>query len=187
MRIAALAALALPILLALPATAQRVADQNAARGQLFGDRTVVSIQRHGFLTQGDIATLQAMPRVADLKYYGAMAAAPGAGLQAETTTGAFNYHSPARARAAALQGCEAKRRGGAACVIVADVLPRGFRPGQALTLNQDASRAVNGRALRRNGGVLAASASTGAWALGPDAATARANCGQGDCQVVVAP
>ncbi len=171
---------------ALPATAQQVLDRDAARGQLFDARgAVVVVTAHAFLTQADIATLGALPEVAQLKYYGAMAASPAEGLQSERTQGAFNFHSSATARAAALAAC------GAGCVVVADILPRGHAAGRALTLNQDATQAVDGRAFRRAGAnaALAVSASTGAWGLGDGGPAAIAACaaqGASDCRVAVA-
>ena len=171
----------LATLLAGPATAQAVLDRDAAAAQLFDARgVVVSIQRHAFLSEADVATLGALPRVATLKYYGAMAAHPSDGLQSARTRGAFNFHSVKTARAAALAGC------GAGCVVVADILPRGYAPDRALTLNQDATAAVSGRAGRRAGpdAALAVSRTTGAWGLGAGGAAALATCaaeGAGDC------
>lgn len=180
-----LAPVALTVLAAVPAAAQAIPDQAEAKRQLFATRgAVVAVQAHAFLSDADIATLGALPEVAQLKYYGAMAAHPTEGLQAERTRGAFNFHSVESARAAALAGC------GAGCVIVADILPRRYEPGRALTLNQDASRAVDGRDFRRAGGnaALAISPSTGAWGLGDGGPAAVATCaaqGAGDCAVAV--
>lgn len=173
------------------ASAQTALTAAQARDQLFdGGGSVLVVQDAAtFLSETDRATLRAMPRVAELKYYGALAAAPASGLTSDATTGAFNFHSVAEARAAALRGCEARRAGGPACQIVADVVPRGYRPGRAASLNQDATGAVQGRSLARSGGHLAASASTGAWGLGADDRAAVSACRQGggaaDCTVVV--
>ncbi|MEL6585153.1 MAG: 5-aminolevulic acid synthase [Pseudomonadota bacterium] len=166
-------------------------DQGTAKGHLFGTRgATVSVQPHGFLSDADVATLQAMPQVATLKYYGALAVAPDLGLQAETSTGAFNYHSIDAARQAAMAGCNAKRRSGSPCVVVADILPRRYQAGRPLTLSQDASEAVNGRQFRRTGrdAALAISPSSGAWGLRDGGAAALASCaanGATDCQLVV--
>ena len=184
---------ALALTAALPALAQEVPDQRAAKGQLFGTRgSEIAVYPHAFLSEVDVKTLQAMPKVAGLKYYGALAAAPAAGLQHEASTGAFNYHSVESAREAAIAGCNAKRPGGAACVIVAEVLPRRYEAGRALTLNQDASAAVDGREFGRAGpdAALAISLSTGSWGLGNGAEAAIAACaasaGAGDCVLAVA-
>lgn len=171
---------------AMPSHAQQSAA--AARDALFGPRATLSIQGHAFLSDRDIATIRQMPQVTQLKYYGAMAAAPEAGFAAEATTGAFGFHDLDTARRAALRGCEERRAGGAPCVIVVDVVPRGYAPGRALTLSQDASAAVRGGVLREAGGTMAASRSTGAFGVGADSASAVAACaggGAGDCAVVI--
>lgn len=178
--------------LAGPAVAQDVPDQNAAKSQLFGTRNSdLAVYPHEFLSEADIATLQAMPKVAGLKYYGALAAAPREGLQNEASTGAFNYHSIEAAREAAVDGCNAKKSGGPSCVVVAEVVPRRYEEGRALTLSQDASKAVAGRDFRRAGdaAALAISEGTGGWGLGDGAEAAIASCaaqGARDCEVVVA-
>ncbi|WP_179379437.1 5-aminolevulic acid synthase [Jannaschia marina] len=178
-----LAALALS--LALPASAQEALDQDAAKAQLFGTRSVqVAITAHPFLSEADIGTLRALPGVAQLKYYGAMAAHPSEGLQSERTRGAFNFHSIDAARAAAVAAC------GQGCVVVAEILPRGYEAGRSFTLNQDASKAVAGRDFRRAGqnAALAISRSTGAWGLGDGPQAAIATCAAGgasDCEVAV--
>lgn len=178
-------ALALAAALALPALAQGPVDRDTAKRSLFDTRNVqMAITRHAFLTEADIAALQAMPQVAQLRYYGALAANPRQGLQSEATQAAFNFHTPEAARAAALRAC------GSGCVVVAEIRPRDFAPGRALTLNQDASVAVAGRAFGRAGrdAALAISPSTGAWGLGDGAGAAVATCaalGAGDCAVAV--
>ncbi len=140
----ALLTLSLPA--ALPAVAQQVPDQATAKRMLFSTRnSQIVITRQPFLSAADLATLQKMPKVAELKYYGALAASPAEGLQSAQTRGAFNFHSIEDARAAALSGC------GASCVLVAEIYPRRYQPGRPLTLSQDASRIVNGRDFRRAG------------------------------------
>lgn len=175
----------LSALFALPATAQEALEQSEAKRLLFSTRSAeVAVTTHPFLSDADVAALQALPEVAQLKYYGAMAAHPDDGLQAERTRGAFNFHSIEAARTAAVEGC------GAGCVVVAEILPRRYEPGRALTLNQDASKAVDGRAFRRAGqnAALAISPATGAWGLGDGGQAAVAACaaqGASDCEVAV--
>ncbi|MCK0166925.1 5-aminolevulic acid synthase [Jannaschia sp. S6380] len=187
----ALLALSLALLAPLQATAQAVPDQATARQALFETRSAqIVVQRHPFLSEIDLAALQEMPKVAQLKYYGALAAAPDAGFQSETTRGAFNFHSIDAARAAAVAGCDAARRGGRPCVVVADILPRRYAPGRPLTLSQDASATVVGRGFRRAGtdATLAISPTTGAWGLGDGAQAAIASCaaaGARDCELAV--
>ena len=185
MRTAPILAAALAVALAAPApaAAQASITQAEARAQLFdARRTQVAIVRQPFLSEADIATLQALPQAAQLDYYGALAVDPAQGLQGDRARGAFNFHSPEAARAAALSGC------GAGCVVVAEIRPRDFVDGRALTLNQGATRAVAGRALGRAGGTLAISDATGAFGLGEGATAAVAACAAGgatDCRVAV--
>ncbi|WGH78327.1 5-aminolevulic acid synthase [Jannaschia ovalis] len=175
--------------LAMPAAAQQVPDRAAAERELFGARNSdLVILRQPFLSDTDLATLQQMPKLAQLTYYGALAAAPSEGLQSEATRGAFNYHSIAAARAAALRDCDRARAAGAACAIVAEIRPRRFRDGRSLTLSQAATRALTGRDWRRAGrdAALAISPSSGAWGLGAGPAAAIAACGVADCTLAVA-
>lgn len=172
-------------LLAAPAVAQGTVDQAAAKRLLFDGRdSQLAIVQVPFLTETDIATLQAMPQAAQLKYYGALAADPTKGLQSDATQAAFNFHTLEAARAAALRAC------GAGCVIVAEVRPRGYAPGRALSLNQDATRAIEGRAFRRAGSdpAVAISPATGSWGLGGTPGEAVGKCaaqGASDCNVAV--
>ncbi|KIT14706.1 hypothetical protein [Jannaschia aquimarina] len=176
----------LALLLAAPAAAQKAPDQNAAKRQLFDARgSVVRVGDQTFLTDADRATLAKLPEVAQLQYYGAMAASPVHGLQHASTTGAFNYHSLEAARAAARRGCDGKRGGGARCVVVADVVPRRFREGRGLSLSQTATGIVRGRDYARQGSRIAISPSTGAWGTGTSDAAALQSCGQRDCQIAV--
>ncbi|GIT91783.1 hypothetical protein JANAI62_22400 [Jannaschia pagri] len=179
------------LVIACPAMAQEVPNQAQAKRDLFGTRTsTLEVTPQPFLSDLDLATLREMPKLASLKYYGALAVDPDAGLQNEASTGAFNYHSLEAARAAAVEGCSAKA-GGRSCVVVAEITPRRFREGRSLTLSQDASRAVAGRDFRRAGAnaALALSPSTGAWGLGDGGDAALAACAAGgarDCEVAVA-
>ncbi len=173
--------------LSAAATAQQVPDQATAKRLLFSARGAqLAIVQEPFLSEADIATLRELPKIAQMKYYGALAVDPAQGLQSQATRGAFNFHSIEAARAAAISGC------GASCRIVAEIRPRGYAEGRALTLNQDASGAVEGRNFGRAGAdaALAVSPSTGAWGLGSGGQAAIATCeteGAGDCEVAVAP
>lgn len=118
-------------------------------------------------------------------YYGAIAISPDEGLMVEATVAAVNHHTIAAAEAAALQGCEAKRKGKAACAVVALIRPEGFE-SRALTLSADATRAVADHYAAP--GALAISPSTGLFALakgrGAGAAAIKAcdeKAGAGDC------
>lgn len=178
--------LALMMLTATAAGAQQVYDQATAKRLLFSSRGAqLAIVQEPFLSDADIATLRELPGIAELKYYGALAVDPAQGLQSQATRGAFSFHSVEAARAAAIAAC------GRTCRIVAEIRPRGYEEGRALTLNQDASRTIEGRDFGRAGAdaALAASPSTGAWGLGSDGEVAIATCaaeGAADCTVAVA-
>ncbi|SEM82945.1 protein of unknown function [Gemmobacter aquatilis] len=123
-------------------------------------------------------------------YYGAIAISPSEGLMVEATVAAVNHHSTEAAEAAALKGCEEKRKGEAACAVVALIRPEGWE-ARDLQLSSDATAAVQGDYTAP--GALAISGSTGMFGLakGTDAgAAAVAACEEkakaGDCVVAVA-
>ena len=64
------------LLTATPVLAQDLPDQGAAKRLLFSTRnSTITVLPQPFLAAEDIAALEAMPKVAGLKYYGALAAA----------------------------------------------------------------------------------------------------------------
>ncbi len=171
----------------------------AAKAMLFSPKHAeMRLIDHDFLAPADKQALKLLPRIMKqqqmpMKYYGAIAVAPSAGLLArETTLFAMGHHSAEAARAAALGGCEAARKGGRPCVIVAEVYPRGWKP-RVLQLNQDATRGFRKYRRARGPKAFAASPSTGHWAFARGngaAAEALARCnaeagGAGDCRVVI--
>jgi len=125
-----------------------------------------------------------------LEYYGAIAMSPDEGFQSEASQSALNYHGVAAADAAALSACNANRRSGTrGCILAARILPAGYEE-RGLTLSTNATRALRDTYARaRAPKALAASASTGAFAVGrPDEALAacqRGARGAGDCAIVV--
>ncbi|MGL4311537.1 MAG: 5-aminolevulic acid synthase [Paracoccaceae bacterium] len=182
-------------LLALTAGGQTMAAPmtgETAKQQLFGTKGAeIVVATHDFLTDADKATLRQLANA--IQYYGAIAAAPDAGLMADATMVAANHHGAKAARAEALAGCEAKRGGaGSKCVIVADVRPQGWSE-RALMLSLDATTGFMADYRKANAPkALAISPSTGQWAIsigGDAAAMAVAACGKksgaGDCAVVV--
>ena len=180
------------ILIGTGAVAQGVPDRATAAAALFtAEGAQLQVLTQDFLSEADIATLRAMPEVAQLDYYGALAVPPDEGLRSSATRGAFNYHSPVAAQRAALAGCRDARPDGADCAIVALILPLGYEDGRALTLSRSATAAVVARDFAQAGAdtVLAASASSGAWGIGDGAQTAIAACaadGATDCKIAVA-
>ncbi|MFN6979694.1 MAG: 5-aminolevulic acid synthase, partial [Gemmobacter sp.] len=119
MRIAVAAAL---MALAGPASAQ-VSGADAAAALFSPGKAAIVFTDAVRLNRNDRRTLEQV--VVAVKYYGAIAFAPERGLMSEATAAAQNYHSVAAAEAAALADCAAKS-GGAACVVVAQVVPEGF-------------------------------------------------------------
>jgi len=125
-----------------------------------------------------------------LEYYGAIAMSPDEGFQSEASQSALNYHGVAAADSAALSACNANRRSGTrGCILAARILPAGYEE-RGLTLSTNATRALRDTYARaRAPKALAASASTGAFAVGrPDEALAacqRGARGAGDCAIVV--
>lgn len=159
---------ALALALVLPALTHPLAAQPfseaEARGLLFApDRVEVARYPMENVSDEQIEILMTAARMQ--QYYAALAYAPGAGIMAEPTVMASNYHSPEAARAAALQQCNARRQGGARCQLALEVRPTGWQTRQ-LSLSAEATAAV-GREYRRISGprALAASQSGGAWAI----------------------
>ena len=154
--------------------------------------TGVSVQviKQAFLAEGQAQILGSV--ATEQPYYGAIAVSPDEGLMSEATIAAANYHNEAAATAAALAGCDAARKGAAACVIVALVRPKGWE-AQPIQLSAEATTAFR-KEYAGKGGALAVSAATGTWGMakGDNAADAAvAACaakltGTNDCSVVVA-
>ena len=185
-----------PLMLALcmsvpvTATADPV-DTATARDQLYrADRVEVLRYDTSGLSDAEVQTLTTVAQTQ--KYYAALAFAPDAGIMAEPTVMASNYHSIEAAREAALRDCNARRRGGARCAIAMEVRPAGWEP-RDLTLSADATTAFNDSYRRERGTrAFAVSASTGQWgiAIGEGAADAAVTACAGeanvsDCAVVI--
>lgn len=126
----------------------------------------------------------------DQAYYGAIAIAPDEGLMSEATVAAANFHDIETAKTAALAGCEAKKKAGAACVIAGLIRPKGWKD-TGFSLSSDATEAF--KDYDKKAGVMAISPLTGAFGLakgdaaGPLAieACAAKNKAATDCAVVV--
>jgi hypothetical protein len=181
----------LGMVLAVPAVAEPISTKDALK-QVFSDKkSEVRVLDPGFLSETDKKVLVEVG--GQQKYYAAIAMAPKAGLIAETTVAGANFHNLKAARALALKGCEAKRKGGSRCVVVAEVTPVGWSP-RDFQLSMDATSELK-RAFKRMRApkAFAISPSTGAWAgIKGDAAAAKAACaasptakGGKDCAVIV--
>ena len=177
---------------AAPALAQELPNLREARRLVFAERgdAEVEVIPNGALSPQDQAFLQLDAfqdqLAASIPYYGAVAMAPGMGLQSEATVAGANFHDEENARAFALAGCEEARRSGPDCVIVMVIRPEGWQAGRPLQLNTEATAALRGE-FRRMGRprAMAISDATGQWGIGESQETAVANCGQDDCRVVV--
>jgi hypothetical protein len=152
----------------------------------------VEILRHALpgLSEAEVETL--MTVAGSQRFHAAMAYAPAAGVIAEPTVIAANYHSPEAARTAALAQCDARRQGGARCVLAIEVRPVGWQ-APPLSLSADASAAFE-RDYRRARGprAMAVSDSTGNWGIARGEAAeleALATCAGGsaasDCRIVL--
>lgn len=126
-------------------------------------------------------------------YYGALAVSPGDPADTGSAVAVANYHSPQDAQRAALASCNAKRTSGGACVIVATVVPRGYRSGVP-TLSEEAVDALKGDFRRMDSPkALAISPSTGFFGIARgDGGRALSTCaaraaeqGQSDCRIFV--
>lgn len=167
-------------------------DARAARPLLF-PATGVEVVQHD-VSGLDPQQLAALMQVAQTqKYYAAVAFAPDAGILAEPTVLAANYHTPEAAVAAAMAGCNGRRHGGRACELALEVRPAGWEP-RALSLSADATTGFEEQ-YRRAGGqrAFAASTSSGLWGIGRgrDAAAeaiaaCRGDSEVSDCAVVIA-
>jgi hypothetical protein len=177
--------------LAAAAGAQTPTGETAAP-LLFAPAGVeVEVLPQSFLAADQAAVLAQV--AAGQPYYGAVALSPDEGLMSEATVAAANHHSTEAATAAALAGCDAKRRGATPCVIAALIRPKGWAP-RGFQLSSGATAAVfDDYARVRRDKALAVSPATGLWGIGKGrgaAEKALADCagkGQGvtDCAVVL--
>ncbi|QCO57971.1 5-aminolevulic acid synthase (plasmid) [Pseudorhodobacter turbinis] len=125
-------------------------------------------------------------------YYAAAAIAPQEDLlKSEATTLVANHHSAEAASAAALAGCNALRKTADECVIAAIVQPKGWE-ARALQLSVEGTVALKSDYGKRGERAMAASASTGFFALAKGvqaqalALRACADKGAPDCEIIVA-
>ena len=124
----------------------------------------------------------------DMVFYGAIAIAPDRGLaDPQTTIAVGNFHDVEAASDAARARCDVARDGeGADCVLVMQVRPAGWAPGQPLQLSVGAVEALRGEF--RSAGrprVFSISPGTGNFGIGGDEGAANLACGAADCRPVV--
>lgn len=170
---------------------ERVFTTDEARDMLFRQNgRSVEIAEVDFLGPAERRALEAYGR--DFAYYGAMAVSPGDRADSGSAVALANFHSPEAAASAALEGCEARRKEGEPCIIVATINPRRFE-ARDLTLSVEATAALAGEYRRLEPPkAFAISPGSGAWAFARgDGARALDQCaarsdGAGDCRIVVA-
>lgn len=167
----------------------------AAKKLLFSHkRSDFVVQPQDFMVDADVALLNLMADMTEFKsvlYYGAIAASPEDGLAHKATVATSNHHSPKAAEQAALTECDALRSGNAACVIVAQVLPRKYSE-QSLSFSASATAAFKKTYLRgKDEKAMAISPNIGSYGLATGdgaAAAALEVCskdGAKDCEIVV--
>ncbi|MDT8855893.1 5-aminolevulic acid synthase [Paracoccaceae bacterium Fryx2] len=160
------------VLLAAGAASAGPIDGKGAQAMLFEAKGAeVRMIAQPFLTEADAKILAVVG--AQQPYYGAIAVSPEDGLMFDATVAAANHHSTEAASAAALAGCDAKRKGAARCVVVALIRPAGW-VARPLQLSSDATEGFR-KAYKGSGPrAMAVSLSTGLWGIasGPDAPAA---------------
>lgn len=172
------------------ADAQQAMSYSDARKQLFRENgRTVTIADLDFLGAAERNALEAYAGGFD--YYAAMAVSPGDPADSGSAVAVANYHSAEAAQAAALSACEAKRRTGKACVVVATVTPRRYQ-ARALTLSAEATAAIKDGYRKLDAPkAFAISPSSGAWAFARgDGGRALEQCraksqSAADCRIVV--
>ncbi len=147
---------------------------------------VVEVLPHDFLSDQDAQVLVAVG--VQQKYYGAIAMAPDEGLASKATVAGADFHSLDPAKTFALKGCDAARNGGASCVIVALIRPKGWKE-TGFQLSLDATVAFKKSYLRSGKPrIFAISQLTGKYAIsngdGAEDAAITA-CDADDCEIVI--
>ncbi len=121
--------------------AQELLSAKAAYKQLYSTAkkpTEVRILREDLIPASLVPAIRAAAAVQ--KYYEAFALSPSEGIQAGSAFQAINYHSAATANAAALAGCNAKKKKASEdCVVVAEFLPKGYKGAREFSLSYVAS------------------------------------------------
>ncbi|NOX40725.1 MAG: hypothetical protein GXP05_09475 [Alphaproteobacteria bacterium] len=152
--------------LAVPVSAQDVLSARAANKQLYrtGKKmTEVRIVRRDLIPPNLIPVIEGAAKIQ--KYYEAFAVSPTEGISATSAFQAINFHTIASANAAAVSGCNAKKKAESEdCVVVAEFLPKGYDGPRAFSLSAIASKEFS-KKYRRSGKqrAFAISPATGFW------------------------
>lgn len=175
--LASLAAAASLTALQGPAQAQELPGFREVKRQLYptsGRMSELRVLKDGFLSANQVKIIGAA--VAKRPYFGAIALSPSAGVLGKGATMVFNFHSASDAHAAALSGCESSRADDAErCVVIADVVPRGYRNPRALEMNAGAAKAFRTEYRKLKGHrAFALSHAAGEWGFAGGAASVEA-------------
>lgn len=181
--------------------AQELPSAKTAYKQLYSiakKPTEVRILREDLIPANLLPAIKAAATVQ--KYYEALALSPSEGIQGGSAFQAVNYHTPETANAAALAGCNAKKKKESeACVVVAQFVPKKYEGAGDFSLSYVASVEFAHKYRRKSKHrAFAISLSTGNWGHATGAASqeaakaaAIADCAQksdgagaGDCAVV---
>lgn len=189
-----------PVLLSLAAAlvvpglaAAQAITGETAKPMLFSATGVnVAVNPGAGLNEKDAEVLDILVKTNDFKYYGAIAFSPDQGLMSESLQGAFNFHDIQAASRAALTACtRAKARGSAACVVAAQIFPRGYT-SRSFQLSQDATAAFDNYESVSEDKAIALSRATGAYGIGTGSdaeaeavSKCNANANTRDCRIVV--
>lgn len=148
------------LLSALAAQAEPVTGEAAGKLLFPAKPVAVEMLPQEVLSDSDAAALKMVG--GGQPYYGAIAISPSEGMMVEATVAAVNHHSLEAADAAALKGCEDKRKGAKPCIVVAHITPEGWA-ARDLQLSADATAAFGEHYAAP--GALAVSPSTGNFGM----------------------
>jgi len=170
-------------------------DGRSAKKMLYSPRGgQIEVLAQDFLTEADVKTLRTLAKVDGFKtlyYYGAIAASPRDGVLHESIHAAIDHHSVEAAGKQAVAGCNAKRTGGAKCVVVALIRPKKWTEDRPLQLSATATEAFRKVYSRGRGPkAMAISPGTGKYGIGKgdgavDAALSACSKDADDCEIVI--
>jgi hypothetical protein len=170
--------MAMPLIIwgatSLPVVAQEVPSARTAHKQLYrtGNKmTEVRIVRRDLIPPNLIPVIESAAKIQ--KYYEAFAVSPTEGISSTSAFQAINFHTIASANAAAVNGCNAKKKSDSEdCVVVAEFLPKGYDGPRSFSLSAIASKEFS-KKYRRSGKqkAFAISPTTGFWGRAVKAAS----------------
>lgn len=163
MRVTIAAILGLGLVLTAPALAEPLKAADARKALPGGKGVAVEMIAHPKLPADQAKVLEMVAQ--GQAHFGAVAFSPDDGLMSEATVAAVDFHSTEAAAKAAAADCDAKRKGRAACAVVALIRPAGWKPG-ALQMSAAAAEAFRKDYGRSGKRAMALSAGSGKFGLG---------------------